>query len=223
MKKRFFNMIEVLLALAVSAIGITAIMGIIPLGLKANRDAMSDTFAADIANSYFATLSLDSATSFTVLVSKLKDLFGEAESKTSVTVDGNTVYVYKNPSPSNAPDPDDWKVGGVIKFAHKFTDDGIDFDTSKASSKHYIRAFVGKKDGDNEVVPDFAADIWGWWCYPSDIAESVGSQTDLVRVYLEVSWPINAPYDKREKRIFVREFFNTRAVLLELPEEEVTP
>ena len=82
MKKRFFNMIEVMLALAVSAIGITAIMGIIPLGLKANRDAMADTFAADIANSYFAILSLDAATSFTDFVNDLR--FKKAESKTNL-------------------------------------------------------------------------------------------------------------------------------------------
>lgn len=229
MKKRFFNMIEVLLALAVSAIGITAIMGIIPLGLKANRDAMSDTFAADIANSYFAQLSLDAsrASSFSYFVDTDLSFFplSSASDKGSISFtdhygSSRTIDYYKNPT---TPDMNDWKEDGVIKLTHKFTDDGIDFDTSKASSKHYIRAFVGKKDGDNEVLPDFAADICGWKYYPTDIAEAEGAQTDLIRVYLEVSWPINVPYERREKRVFVREFFNTRAVLLELPEEEVTP
>ena len=214
MKKRFFNMIEVVLALSVSAIGITAIMGIIPLGLKANRDAQAETFVSDIAKSYFAKLSLDAAGTADFdqfYTTKIKSIPKVA--KSSVTVDGNTIGTYKNPT---TPDPDDWKEkeDGVIKFAHKFTDDGVDFDISKLTTKNYIRAFVGKKDGDNEVLPDFTADICIWKCLPDDIPDVDNEDEDgkrhLIRVYLEVSWPINASYDKREKRIFVREFFDTK-------------
>ena len=224
MKKRFFNMIEVILALAVSAIGITGIMGIIPLGLKANRDAMAETFAADIANSYFAQLSLEAAQadSFSKFVEEadLLNFFpfssddSDRDSLSFTDLFGNskTIYYYKNPT---TPDPDDWKTEGKIEYSHAFDQDGVDFDTSKASSKHYVRAFVGKKDGTKKVLPDFAADLCGWKYYPTDIAEAEGAQTDLVRVCLEVSWPINAPYDKREKRVFVREFFNVRAVTRE--------
>jgi len=210
MKKRFFNMIEVMLALAVSAIGITAIMGIIPLGLKANRDAMSDTFAADIANSYFAQLSIDraKASSFSDFVTNKIPFTDVSASKESMTVDGKTIYFYKNPD-TPAPKSSD------AKFMHAFDKDGVDFDTSKWSDDHYIRAYVGKKNGSTEVMPDFVADLCGWMCYPTDITEAEGAQTDLIRVYLEVSWPINAPYEKREKRVFVREFFNTKALLIE--------
>ena len=216
-KQRFFNMIEVLLALAISAIGITSILGIIPLGLKANRNAMSETFAADIANSYFAELSILAAYSadFDAFVGSVEKTFPEV-SKSTLSVDGNNVSVYENPT---TPDPDDWKVDGVIEFSHEFKDDGVDFDTSNAVSKHYIRAYVGKKDGTNKVTPDFVADICGWHCYPDDIPDVDNSDTDgnrnLVRVYLEVSWPVNTAYANREKRIFVREFFDTRAPVAE--------
>lgn len=213
MKLRFFNMIEIMLALAVSAIGITGIMGIIPLGLKANRDAMAETFAADIANSYFADLSIKAANASSFTSFANDDIKFPAAAKTSVTVDGNTVYVYKNPT---TPKPSDWEEDGKTEFQHQFTNDGVDFDTSNMESKHYLRVFVGKKDGSNKVLPDFAADVCGWKCYPDDIAGAEGAQTDLVRVYLEVSWPVFSPYAEREKRTFVREFYNTEASSPEL-------
>lgn len=215
MKKRFFNMVEVLLALTVSAIGITSIMGIIPLGLKANRDAMAETYTANIADSYFAELNrLAAKNDFSTFASS-KVPFPEA-AKTTITVDGNTVSVYQNPT---TPNPNDWKDSdGKIEYEHAFTDDGIDFDDSKLDTKHYLRVFVGKKNGSSKVLPDFAADLCGWKCYPEDIAEAEGAQTDLLRVYLEVSWPINVAYAKREKRTFVREFFNSQAITKEVEE-----
>ncbi len=49
-KIHFFNMIEVLLALAVIAIGMTSILGLFPVGLNASRDAIAQNCSADIAD-----------------------------------------------------------------------------------------------------------------------------------------------------------------------------
>ena len=57
MKKKFFNMIEVLLALGVTAVGIMGILAVIPMTLNANRDAAADNLIADIANTKFAEIS----------------------------------------------------------------------------------------------------------------------------------------------------------------------
>ena len=59
MKKKFFNMIEVLLALGVTAVGIMGILAVIPMTLNANRDAAADNLIADIANTKFAEISFD--------------------------------------------------------------------------------------------------------------------------------------------------------------------
>ena len=34
------------------------------------------------------------------------------------------------------------------------------------------------------------------------------SNPSLITVCLEVSWPVSVDYDKREKRLFVREYYN---------------
>ena len=219
MKMRPFNMIEVLLALAITAVGITGLMGIIPLGLNANRDAMAETFTADIANSYFAELSRKASKA-----SDFKNFcnssipFAKQDVEDSDEIDGKKYPVYKRPV---TPAPDDWEEGGKIEYQHKFEENGVDFDDSKVGTKGYIRVFVGKKDGTNKVTPDFVADLCGWKCYPDDIPDvdnaDVDGKRNLIRVYLEVSWPVTAAYDNREKRIFVREFYDKKGLVEEAP------
>ena len=53
MKKKFFNMIEVLLALGVTAVGIMGILAVIPMTLNANRDAAADSYITDVVNTKF--------------------------------------------------------------------------------------------------------------------------------------------------------------------------
>lgn len=49
-KIQFFNMIEVLLALAVIAVGMTSILGLFPVGINASRDAVAENSSADVAD-----------------------------------------------------------------------------------------------------------------------------------------------------------------------------
>lgn len=49
-KIQFFNMIEVLLALTVIAIGMSSILGLFPVGLNASRNAIAENMSADVAD-----------------------------------------------------------------------------------------------------------------------------------------------------------------------------
>jgi len=51
-----FSLIEVVLALAVAAIGLTAILGLLPQGLQASRDAADNTISATIVHDVFSTI-----------------------------------------------------------------------------------------------------------------------------------------------------------------------
>jgi type II secretory pathway pseudopilin PulG len=46
----FFNMIEILLALTVIAIGMTSVLGLFPVGLNASRNAVAQNMSADVAD-----------------------------------------------------------------------------------------------------------------------------------------------------------------------------
>jgi Tfp pilus assembly protein PilV len=84
MKKKFFNMIEVLLALGVTAIGIMGIMAVIPVTLNANRDASADNLIADVANTKFAEIAFDAKKNFTSLQSYPASKPGTVDSWTPV-------------------------------------------------------------------------------------------------------------------------------------------
>ncbi len=49
-KMHFFNMIEVLLALTVIAVGMTSVLGLFPVGLNASREAIAQNCSADVAD-----------------------------------------------------------------------------------------------------------------------------------------------------------------------------
>lgn len=49
-KIHFFNMIEVLLALMVIAVGMTSVLGLFPVGLNASREAIAQNCSADVAD-----------------------------------------------------------------------------------------------------------------------------------------------------------------------------
>ncbi len=66
-----FSLIEVVLALAVSALGLIAILGLLPQGLQASRDAADNTISAAIVHDIFSTLR---TTPFTNLASNMDSL-----------------------------------------------------------------------------------------------------------------------------------------------------
>ena len=52
--KRFFNLIEVVLALGVAALGIAGIMAVIPVSMKAAKQADHENAAADLVNTFLS-------------------------------------------------------------------------------------------------------------------------------------------------------------------------
>ncbi len=62
-----FSLIEVVLALAVSAIGLVAILGLLPQGLQASRDAADNTISATIVHDIFSTIRASPFTNITDL------------------------------------------------------------------------------------------------------------------------------------------------------------
>lgn len=56
MKKRFFNMIEVCLAIGVMAVGVIGAVAILPSAMKTSQNASNDVYLADAANIIFAQI-----------------------------------------------------------------------------------------------------------------------------------------------------------------------
>ena len=61
MRKRFingngFSLVEVMLALAIVSIGLIAILGLLPTGLRSARDAADNTISATVVQDVFSTI-----------------------------------------------------------------------------------------------------------------------------------------------------------------------
>ena len=55
-RKNFFSLIEIAVAMAVAAIGVAAIMALLPVAVKSTSDSVGDTLATDAANTVFAQM-----------------------------------------------------------------------------------------------------------------------------------------------------------------------
>lgn len=199
-RKNFFSLIEIAVAMAVAAIGVAAIMALLPIAVKSTSDSIGDTLAADAANTVVAQLDRAAWEHFE-WIQNLK---------------------------TTKPDP----FSDVI--CKSYANKELDENSYKIEPANGIQngRFVflfgppGKKS-------DFAAEVLCWRELDSSLKLSSlnarsGAPTQIpvagikhpkngkqpfVRVYVEITWPINKPYKKNDKyprqsRTFVREYLD---------------
>lgn len=232
MKKRlirhYFNMVEIALALAVLAIGMSSILVLFPVGINANKSAIADNNLADIGEYLMGYLRAGCAAEWAEIAKDRQD----AEDAGG------------DPS---APSWSDFFFSGQIPTSYEATVNSVGRDAINLSdyegntgritenlyqlsgSQNY--GFLYKQmTGD---IVDFAAVVMVWReeysfyaLNPEDndytrVTVSPGtsgsvdpdSDSDSVNLYatvlcIEISWPAQAPYDQREKRLFRQEIFN---------------
>lgn len=199
--KRYFNMVEIVLAIAVAAIGIVGIVGVLPVAVKSNTNAEADSIVSDAAATFFAEV-VDERVMRTrrsgASLSTIPSSKGSDPSKRSISQAKSSTT----------------KLGG-IDFGDTLND--VDNNTN---APFMMRNWRIEPNVDEN--PLFEADIRFWYEYPDDIVafktenkagqiyvipEVLKNYTKLIRVYAEISWPVNVEYKNREKRIFVKEYF----------------
>jgi len=157
--KKFFNMIEVVLALGVAAIGLAGIMAVIPVSLKAARSADNENAAADTVNTFFAT--------WDVLL-KQADESG-VKGGWSVVMNG---YLPKakpgaadiNKLKADAPfqKPENQKEGfDILSYNNSKFSSIVYSSSSDLSHDGFYRVWIGVPSED-KPYPDFAADLLVW-------------------------------------------------------------
>ena len=179
MKKKFFNMIEVLLALGVTAVGIMGILAVIPMTLNANRDAAADSYINDVVNTKFTEI--------------------------AGAVRGNPdTYFGSGKTGAAAPGTADKKILGPDD-AVPSGKNGVDVATGTNEGVYYFQ--FGKEN----QMPDFNGYLRVWYTYPGDLEGGANNRNDLIRYYVEASWPADKDYTERKKRVYVREYHNPAA------------
>ena len=207
-RKQLFSLIEIAVAMAVAAIGVAAIMALLPLSVKSTSDAVGDVLAADAANAVIAQLDWAAWEHF----EWIQDLpVGKPEDSLAFEVDQKNV---------------DEELGAEsykFKPEEPFQQDG--------NQRGHFLFFFGPP---NERC-DFAAEVFCWReandnvkltmlgttvnkttgqiaTKEMDVPFTSAGQPALIRVFIEISWPISKPYGSRtqgyprQSRLFVREY-----------------
>jgi hypothetical protein len=196
MRKSAFNMVEIVLALGVIAIGVVSVLALVPTGLSANRDAAAETYAANAADhllQYFKYYVEQSASNWTDYIvnngyldtTPLNGPTGALASTTAVAVSGAG-------------------EAGSAGTIHADATSGI----------YHVVAFRDVDDNDSLDAGD-AIDfrcVAGVWKEPIDPdRDPMTAPIPLayaVRLYVEVQWPTERPAVSRRKRVYTLELFN---------------
>jgi hypothetical protein len=192
--KKFFNMIEVTLAIAVVGLGMAGIMALFPVGFQSSRDAIGDNYAADTAEQVLSYLASACQTNWTTMISS------DGTAGTGSIPEGYASGTSVSSLPTST---DLWTqvFGNIFK---------VDLST--------LDVFGIKQPATGN--PDFTAHIKVWKSqitnmniggvsgisipYYSNIS---GTTIGAARLNVEISWPVEKPYSAREKRFFCLEIF----------------
>ena len=202
-RKKLFSLIEIAVAMAVASIGVAAIMALLPLAVKSSSDSIGDTLATDAANTVIAIIDQRILEDFDVV----RNLPAYATSASAAAT------FHKNNN--------NYKLVELKDFPIISEDESKNFPSAGANGHYHF--FFGPK-GEKS---DFGADVWVWrdstvkltklvnGSQLSAYQPKVNSKPALVRVYIEISWPLTKPYYvsssnvfPRETRLFVREYFD---------------
>ena len=200
-RKHFFSLIEIAVAMAVAAIGVAAIMALLPVALKSTSDSVGDTLAADAANTVFAQLDRYAWEHFDELTQGLpkgKPSDSKAYKKNEV----ESLVPGKMGAESYLIEPASGLQDGHFAFIFGPPNQPNDFAAEvfcwiESDTKlRLTRMLSTGKQNNNYMVP-----------------KNEAGKPALVRVYVEITWPIAKPYMTnklypRQSRTFVRDYFD---------------
>ena len=205
-KINHFNLIEIVLTVAVIAFGVVVILGMLPKGLRAARNAGMESFAADVIDQMCNYLTYS------------KSVSKELEKITTfpdLSEYDNIKYVQLLSGDSG-----DFKQVNVY---------GLAASTAKKGLYAIVRGETVNNGGDNEAVVDFSGLLYVWRSPAkySCVAEkqhkgddahkkmhdcgkegctferkTVDESDRTVQVNMELSYPLSLPYAERTKRYY---------------------
>jgi len=198
--KHYFNLIEIAMSLGILGFGVSAIMSVFPAALQNAENSIGQDYvsnASDLFVSYISSSGKASAADWSTVV------IGLPTSKSTVADDRTII----NTSSIDADTPNvyassDAGVYKVIQWndssADQVLDEGesIDFEGVVRIWRESITSTINianttRTGYDNTTTSPVAI-----------------SETEGVGIFVELSWPIYKPYDRREKRVFYTEMVN---------------
>lgn len=177
-----FNMIEIVLALAVIAVGMVSIMALFPVGLTASRNAVAESYGADSADQFLHWYAAKAKANWGAYVG------GMASSKPGPSEGG---WLADQSNIANLQFQPDDTYNGVYRITFEHGSGGnevVDFSGIYRIWRDTIQAYRWNDATSSWVVYSVTMD-------------------EAVAINLEASWPAEIPYTARTKKIFRLEVF----------------
>jgi type II secretory pathway pseudopilin PulG len=179
-KCRQFSIIEVVIAIVVVAVGALSVIGLVSVGLNTGGKAMSEDRMSAVASSFGTYISNSIRGDWVNLVNT-------AEGSSVVPLkSGGTYTVYSGNDLVSDPD---WEAVAGTMFSRHKAHHGL---FKAAGSSRFNASVRVWQEAVNAAVIDGAG-------ITSDFA--VGD-AHAVRLVVELSWPQEAPYSKRQRHYF---------------------
>lgn len=178
-----FNMVEIVLAIGVVAIGVTGVMALLPPSLNANRDVAADAFVEEAASKVSALLNL-------VYIPEWKNETPTPSLKFKESKESD------DPSDQPQPSASTTKDGGIISS---------DFDTWKIfkTTEEGLYWFESG-DGTTALHASFRlANLPDKDLFNGSSSENPSNTDNIKRIFVEFSWPVTVAMENRQKRLFV--------------------
>jgi hypothetical protein len=221
-KIQFFNMIEVALAMAVIALGMTSILGLFPVGLNASRNAIAENYCADAVDqmiSYFKGGGELSEGFYKKMFSdsgSLPDVSTMNSLRTSIDFSQLSLSFVDEYAKG-----DIWGGGSQFKRSANgwtiFEQDPLPGGYNVPYVYFIVQGTNAQSDDPNVSRKiDFSAMVLVWKSYTSTYL-ATGDYTDasnwqtwpasnsyhhFAALNIEISWPLEAPYSERTKRYY---------------------
>jgi hypothetical protein len=194
-KKNYFNIVELALAIAIVAVGLTSIVSLVPISVKTGSNTKASYYTSDIADSINAYVTRKLASDF--------ELLGDLPESKPVTTLVNT---------------DNWIQSGEGNVYI------IDKDDDTINDENGIYG-IKMASGDQGDITDIAGEIQIWRSRVGNTTVGNNDSVDigsnkLAGINVEVSAPLAKPYEERNKHRFYFETFNRDPITRYMQEED---
>ncbi len=209
LKKSYFSIVEIALALAIVGLGMASILALFPVGISASRNAIGNTLASQVSEEFMSFIkakaeqneaNYDAILAEIPEVDVVNELKDEMSNAVSLSEDETSKFLNDLKS-GILNDDSDYTM--IAKWGNIFR--------SKHSDRKFVYIMLQRVD-DANTAPDFSAAILMWRA-PLDYSGSgggVGSNvinwtppmTQIMALNIEVSWPLTKVYKDRDKRYF---------------------
>ena len=211
MKRHFFNLVEIALATAVLGVGVASVLALFPVGATTSRSAVAENTIADVAEFFFGyfqnqyqakwnadgTRTADTFAASCPNFSALPTPLGNDSNFSSTHMVGfDNLYSYSGNS-------------GLYLYRQGDASNGMDFEAlvrvGKVSNNTDAVRYPGIGAGAGNTAGSYTQTAKAG--YTNHL--SGGSPAHyLTSLMIEFSWPVDAPWAEREKRVYRLDFFN---------------